>query len=200
MATTQSHVRRLTVYRALGHVDEVPPEPDPLERDPPFRAAVADRVSIRSIMSRDVLCVGPDLDIATVIHLVIDRHIGCLPVVDERRHPIGIITKFDLVEQLDAAMQFTQRGGALPSDLTAQTAEDVMMPLANALDEHATIAHAAAMMIGQDTHHALVVSQDLVLVGVVSTKDIVRWVSEHDTLSVRRDAQCGPPVWRPLEG
>jgi CBS-domain-containing membrane protein len=126
--------------------------------------------------------------------------VGCLPVVDERWHPIGIITKSDLVEQLDAAMRYAGAGPRLPSDLLALTAGDVMIPNPSTVDEHATIAYACALMTNQNTHHALVVSGDGVLVGVVSAKDIVQWVTKHDVLAVRRDASCGPPEWRPLDG
>jgi CBS-domain-containing membrane protein len=196
MAQTQA--RSFTIYRARGHVDELPLEPD--DHEHPYHAPVADRVSVRAIMSREVSCARSDLDIATVTHLIIGHHIGCLPIVDERRRPIGIITKFDLVEQLDAAMQLARRGSPLPSDLAAQTAGDVMMPIALTLDEHATIAHAAAMMISETTHHVLVVSHDDTLVGVVSAQDIVRWVTDHDVVETRRDARRRPPTWRPLEG
>jgi CBS domain-containing protein len=200
MTTSQTRVQRCTVYRGRGHADELALEPGPVEREMPYHAPVADRVSIRAIMSRDLLCVRPDLDISSVVGLMIEHRLGCLPVVDERRRPIGIITKFDLVEQLDAAMRLASGGCPLPSDLTAQTADDVMMPIALTLDEHATIAHTASMMVSEEIHHVLVVSRDGTLIGVVSAKDIVRWVTEHDVLAVRRDASCGPPAWHPLEG
>jgi hypothetical protein len=87
-----------------------------------------------------------------------------------RRHPIGIITKLDLVEQLDAAMQLQREDCPLPSDLAAQTADDVMMPIARSLDDHATIAHAAALM---------------------------RWVTEHDVVTSRRHVTSR--AWRRLE-
>src|SRR5688572_28609603 len=124
-------------------------------------------------MADDLLCVRADLEIATVVSLMIGQHIGCLPVVDGRRHPIGIITKFDLVEQLDAAMQLASGDSGLPSDLAAQIAEDVMMPIALTLDQHATIAHASSMMISENTHHVMVVSDDGTLIGVASARDIV---------------------------
>ena len=150
-------------------------------------------------MSRDLVRVQMDLEISAVVHLI-SRRVGCLPVIDEHRHAIGIITKSDLVEQLEAAMQFADAGSALPSDLLALTAEDVMMPVALTVNEHATIAYACAMMMKENIHHVLVISNDGTLVGVVSAKDIVRWVTKHDVLAVRRDASCGPPGWRPLEG
>ena len=176
MATTQA--RHCTVYRGHGYADELPAELEPVEREPPSRVLIADRASIRAVIAYDLMCVRPDLDIATVVELMVGHHIGCLPVVDERRRPIGIITKFDLVEQLDAAMRLAKLGCSLPTDLTAQTAADVMMPIALTLDEHATVAHAASMMTSEDLHHVLVVDREGVLVGVVSAKDIVRWVTE----------------------
>jgi CBS domain-containing protein len=135
---------------------------------------------IQDIMSRDLVSVRPDVDIATVVSLMIGRHLGCLPVVNERGRPIGIITKFDLVEQLDACMHLKACGCAFPADLKVETADDVMMPIALTLDEHASVAHASAMMVSEEMHHVLVVSEDGMLVGVVSAKDIVRWVAERD--------------------
>ena len=55
------------------------------------------------------------------------------------------------------------------------------------------------MMRTEDTHHVLVLDAVGVLVGVVSAKDIVRWVVDHDTVAVRREAGR-PPRWHPLEG
>jgi CBS-domain-containing membrane protein len=135
--------------------------------------------TLTEIMSRDLVSVRPDVDIGRVVSLMVGRHIGCLPVVNERGHPIGIITKYDLVEQIDAAMHLEACGCPLPSDLRVQTANDVMMPIALTLDEHATVAHVSAMMVSEETHHVLVVSDDGTLVGVVSSKDIVRWVNEQ---------------------
>ena len=67
-------------------------------------------------------------------------------------------------------------------------------PLALVLDEHATVAHAAAMMSLEDTHHVLVVDADARLVGVVSSKDIVDWL-------VRDELAAATPLspWRSLE-
>jgi len=198
MATTQ-RIRRCTVHRSRGQVVELPGELEEVEREMPYRAPVADRVAVREIMSRDLVCAQMDLEISAVVNLIGGR-VGCLPVVDERRHPIGIITKSDLVEQLDAAMRFADAGSALPSDLLALTADDVMMPMALTVNEQATIAYACAMMMNENTHHVLVISNDGTLVGVVSAKDIVQWVTKHNVLAVRRDASCGPPEWHPLEG
>lgn len=176
MMTTQPQARRCTVYRCRGQADEL--ELAPTECGGAGSAPLEGSSSICAIMSRELLCARPDLEVTAAVALMIERRVGCLPVVDERRRPVGVVTKFDLVEQVDAAMRLAEAGGALPPDLAARTADEVMMPIALTLDEHATIAHAAAMMVSEDTHHVLVVGGDGALIGVVSAKDVVRWVAE----------------------
>jgi len=133
---------------------------------------IADLVPVRRIMSRDVICAREDLDAAALTDLMVRRRIGCVPVVDDRGRPIGMVTKTDLIEQQLAAGQH----GSPP----AATVGELMMPLAITLDEHATVAHAAAMMAVEDFHHVAIVSNNGALIGVLSTMDIVRWLASND--------------------
>jgi CBS domain-containing membrane protein len=111
---------------------------------------------------------------------MIEHHVGCIPVVDDRRRPIGMVTKFDIVEQLHTFIGSTSNGSPMPADLAARTADEVMMPLAMTLQESATVAQAAAMMASEDVHHIPVTNERGYLVGVVSTQDITRWIVEND--------------------
>jgi len=129
---------------------------------------VAAHVPVTEIMSRHVVCALPDLPLATLIDVMVTERIGCVPVVDETARPLGMVTKFDIVEQLTG-----------PSEPTARLVGDVMMPLAITLDEKATVAHAAALMTSEDMHHVMIVSERR-LVGVVSTMDITRWLFNND--------------------
>jgi CBS-domain-containing membrane protein len=130
----------------------------------PRAPTLADRIPVSHIMTRDVVCARPDLGVPALTKLLVDHHIGCVPIVDERGRPRGIVTKLDLVERTWPGL----------------TAADVMMPLAITLDVHATIAHAAAVMSLEDFHHVMVVSSDGCLCGVVSTMDICRWLARND--------------------
>ena len=115
----------------------------------------------------------PDIGVATVIELMIDHRIGCVPGVDDRRRPIGVITKHDVVEQLAAFMHARAHGVELPGDIAARTADELMLPLALTIGHHGSLAIAATMMAVEGIHHVLVVDDDSRLVGVVSSKDIV---------------------------
>ena len=136
--------------------------------DLPRVPTIADMVPLTEIMSRDMTCVRRDLDAERVAELMVLNHIGCVPVVEEPGRPIGMITKLDLVERLVAG------------ELALQTAGTLMMPMSIALKEHATIAHAAALMASEDIHHLCVVDVEGRLIGVVSTMDIVRWLARND--------------------
>jgi CBS domain-containing protein len=159
------------VYARRGdlHEQEIPPYDEGAVPAP--EATIADRVPITQVMTRAPICAHANLRIDTLAQLMIEKHVGCVPVIDERGRPHGIVTKFDLVEQMARV-----HDGAL-------TAGDVMMPLAITLDEHATVAHAAAMMALEDLHHVMVVGAGGQLIGVVSSKDIVRWLVDNDQLT-----------------
>lgn len=130
----------------------------------------ADQVFVTEIMSRHVVCAYPDLGLAALLGVMVRERLGCVPVVNEEGHPIGMVTKLDIVEHLVAS--------ASPLD---SLVADVMMPLAITLDDNATVAHAAALMASEDMHHVMIVS-DRRLVGVVSTLDITRWLADNDGL------------------
>ncbi len=172
--------RTCTIYRGHGQVPLVVPIAGPMALPAVTARISATFVPLHAVMSRNLICARPDLDIAAVIHLMMKHRIGCLPVVDDRQRPVGIITKSDIVEQLDAAVSSEGQGFPLPQELQARCAEEMMMPLAFTLSEDATVAQAASMMILEDTHHVLVVSPEEGLVGVVSSRDIVRWLLHSD--------------------
>jgi CBS domain-containing protein len=130
---------------------------------PRFRT-IADTIPVTDVMAREVVCARSDLSIPALTELLVRNHIGCVPVVDDRGHPVGVVAKIDLLERKQPGI----------------TAGDVMMPLAITLNHHATLAHAAAVMCTEDFHHVMVVGGDHVLIGVISTMDIARWLAHND--------------------
>jgi len=141
--------------------------------------SVADLVPITQIMSREIACARPELGIDGLADLMVQQRIGCVPIVNERGAPIGMVTKQDLVEWL-VALDRTN------VDVVPQTARELMMPLALTLREHATVAHATAMMALEDIHHVVIIDGDGRVIGVVSSLDIVRWLAANDGLSGAR--------------
>jgi len=150
-------------------------QPDP---EPKRVRTIADQVPVTQIMTSDITCARRDLPVASVAALMIHSHIGCVPVIEEPGRPIGMITKRDLVEQMVGMEGATDAPSA--RSLAPRTANELMMPLAITLGEHATIAHAAALMAAEDVHHTPIVDGSGRLIGIVSTMDIVRWLARND--------------------
>lgn len=123
-----------------------------------------DTVPITSIMTRATIATRGDATVESLITLMTENHVGCVPIVDDQRRPIGIVTKLDLIE--------------CRSDARA-TAREVMMPLAMSLPADATVARAAALLTAESFHHLLVVDTNRVLLGIVSTFDVTRWVASR---------------------
>ena len=158
------------VYASRGRQSErwlrcAAPDPE-LVRVP----TIADLVPLTEIMSRNITCARRDLGADRVAELMVENHIGCVPVVEEPGRPIGMITKQDFIEQV----------ANYRDERTPRTAAELMMPMAITLGEGATIAHAAALMACEDIHHLPVVDAEGRLIGVVSTMDIVRWLARND--------------------
>ncbi len=152
---------------------------------------VAGLIPVTDIMTRDVICARGDLSIETVVNLLVNHYIGCVPIVDEDGCPVGMITKRDVVEPMSNRVATADESPTCAA-LSPRTAEEAMLPLAFTLGEHATVAQAAAMMASEDLHHVPIVSTTGRLVGVVSSLDIVRWLARNDGLVPNKTA-------RPLE-
>lgn len=120
------------------------------------------QVPLSEVMSAASHVASGDSSVDSLITLITDHHIGCVPIVDSQHRPIGIVTKLDLVECREA---------------DRKTARDVMMPHAMALKTGDTLARAATLMSREGFHHLLVVDDAGKLCGVVSTFDVTRWVA-----------------------
>jgi CBS domain-containing protein len=169
---TARNTSQSRIYAGSGRAFETASRSWDEAQPPPRDRTIADRVPVAEIMTRDVTCGRPDLCLEALSRLMTENRIGCIPIVDERRRPQGMVTRFDIVEEISKA------NGAKWA--WWRTAKDVMMPLVIAIHDRATVAHAATMMAHEDLHHVMVVDSDGVLAGVVSTRDIVCWLVEND--------------------
>ncbi len=128
---------------------------------------------IAAVMTHDVVCVGPDLSIAALTTLLVERGISGVPVVDENAVPIGMVSKTDLLR--------------LPPEVPAvATVADYMTPIAFTLREDAPLAQAAALMAWEGVHRIPVCSADGDVVGILSTLDVVRWLASAAGYPSRR--------------
>jgi len=128
---------------------------------------------VAQLMTRELVCAHPALATEVLIELLVRDRIGCVPVVDRRGRPVGMVTKRDLVEQLFVLGPIGTDAPATMS-LLPRTAMELTLPVAITLPEDATVEQAATVMTGEGVHHLGIVDPAGRLVGVLSALDLVR--------------------------
>ena len=119
--------------------------------------------SIDELMSPLVTTVAPDQPLGYVRQLMAEHHISAVPVVNAQGEPVGIVTATDLLQG--------------HSDQTL--AETAMAAPVATVSRYDAPKVAAQLMRAHHLHH-VVVTQAEEIVGIVSSFDLLRLISESD--------------------
>ncbi len=119
-------------------------------------------MKIKSIMTKPVISIKRTSSIKEVVKKMTAKKIGSIIVV-EKKIPIGIFTKNDLVRALADDIDFSKT-----------TVETVMRTPVLPVNENEKFLHAARRMRQFDIRHFIVVNNAGALVGVVTDMDIVK--------------------------
>jgi CBS domain-containing membrane protein len=103
-----------------------------------------------------------------------DRHISGMPVVDKGGRIMGVVSATDV---LTAEAEAEAESSTLGRDLMEETlVREIMTPRPYTIAPDEDVREAARQMLYADVHRLFVADGDL-LVGVISTTDIVRAVA-----------------------
>lgn len=148
---------------------------------------------IQQIMQRPVMTIHPHTLVPEAARLLHDHRIGGLPVIDDHRQVLGIVTEHDLFLK-PKRLAFT--GARVPSlfrqwvEPTYLTdayrrsrhylAAEVMSAPATCCRVNDSVGHVAWLMAQQNIGHVPVVMNGK-LVGIVTRRDIVRLLAAGET-------------------
>jgi CBS domain-containing protein len=127
------------------------------------------RLPVSAIMTRNIVCVRPDLTLDAVTQLFLESGLKAVPVVDAEGKLIGFVSEADVLLEVHASQ------GA-----SVRAVGEVMMPYTLTLPETAQITRAAAMMAFEGQQRLAVVSRAGAVVGVVSASDILYFLARAD--------------------
>lgn len=119
--------------------------------------------TVGELMTRDVVTVAPDETVERAVQSMIDHDIGCV-VVAEGDRVVGMFTERDL----------TRRTLKDP-DLLTRSVGDVMSSPLVTVERDMTLDAACELMISEGIRR-LVVAEAGRLVGIVTERDVIRWV------------------------
>jgi len=148
-----------------------------------------------SVMTRAVASVAPGTSLRVVLRLLRTHGIKAVPVVDERRRVVGILTQTDLLDKADWGPPRASSG--LGWRLRAITnsdrplrgkARDVMTPLVCTVPAAMPIAMVVQLMADTGHHHLPVVSDEGELLGMVTQSDVVEALFRANIADIARVA------------
>ena len=159
---------------------------------------------VSEVMTPCVICVRADVATDSIIALMDQHRISAVPVVDERGRPIGLVSKTDLLRELQDRPSLAQESVALSNDgvvydpgsgfhldsLGRVTAEDVMSKQVVWLPPEAPIASAAGIMVAEHIHRAVVLGDDRRVIGIVSSLDLLKWMAREAGFAIADDTHA----------
>ena len=147
------------------------------------------RRSISELMNSDVVSARPGMTVAEVRNLLATRGISGAPVVEASGKILGVVSQSDLVRQTEQRTTVGESGrfftnvddyrdlANLPRDLSDVPVESVMTKEVYTVPRDSSAAVGASIMRERKVHRLLVTDQG-VLVGVVTSLDLLRVVEE----------------------
>lgn len=142
--------------------------------------------TVRDIMTAPAVTVGPETGLEEAARTMLDREIGCLPVVDDRGRLVGIVTDGDFIAR-DAGVPFSvfrapQLLGTWLGDDTVEEiyekarsrpVKEIMTRRVHTVAPDDALRRVLDVMLDRDVKHVPVVEDDE-LVGVVARHDLMR--------------------------
>ncbi len=104
----EKRFRRLPVVDKKGKLIGIAAERDLLYASPSPATTLSvwemsyllSKIKVRELMTKEVITTTPDTTIENAAHLMVEKGVGGLPVVDGDNKPIGIITETDIFKTL----------------------------------------------------------------------------------------------------
>lgn len=140
-------------------------------------------MEIKDCMKRAVFSIHEDASIWQAAQILIERHVGLLPVVDDENRPVGVIGLRDLVElvlpsfvHLIQDVDFVHDFGAIesrqpPAELLNDPVSKHMRRI-TVVKEHCGLVRAYSLMLQNKLHDLPVVSVEGKLTGIASRVDL----------------------------
>jgi len=129
---------------------------------------------VRDIMTTDVSCCTADTPISEIAKLMVRHDCGEIPVCDEARRPVGVVTDRDIVTRIVACDQ----------DPRPRAARDCMSEPVVTAHPDMPVEQAACLMAEHQVRRIPVVDAHGAVCGMLSQADLARNASKQRTAEV----------------
>ena len=129
------------------------------------------RLTVRDVMTQRVYRVGPDATVRDVLDMVAEHRLRAIPVVDEERGVLGMVTDGDLMRYFLPLVQKTS--GLTGETMMRATVREVMSRSVICVSEDQALAEVMSVMVAKNVERLPVVSEGK-LTGFLTRGDILR--------------------------
>ena len=135
---------------------------------------------VREVMTTPVVTVPPTWTVKQAVHLLYEKDITAVPVVDDEGHLVGIVSEMDLLRgEFEADPRAYLRPAARPESPPPTTVQEVMTPKVRAAREGEDAMELVDLMITTGVKSVPVV-RDTTIVGIVSRRDLMGMLAHGD--------------------
>jgi CBS domain-containing protein len=144
---------------------------NPVQAEPPSRLCLSAETAA-DLMAPNPVSIRADATAPEASTFLSGKGFSAAPVIDEAGRPVGVLSLADLVVHGQAAaIPASGRG----DDRTSRPlVRDVMTPTVFSVAPETPAGTVVEQMLGLQVHHLFVVDQGGVLIGVISTLDVLR--------------------------
>ncbi len=142
--------------------------------------------TVKQVMTKHVATIRTRETVHDALRLMAENRLSALPVVDQVGHCVGVISQSDLIalaSEADSEEQSTTSRGSLSDlifgrvpldEITDERIEDVMSTDVVLASPAELVTDVADRLLKYEVHHIPVCDDDKLLLGIVSTMDILR--------------------------
>ena len=146
-------------------------------------------MKVAELMTREVLTIPPDMSVKEAAQLLFEREISGLPVVDEKKKVIGMITEKEIIGM--ALPQYAEQLGDFDVTLDDEPfikkiaqadkirVKDVMRKEILCVNEDVSVAEIARLMIAKKARRIPVLDKNKKLAGIIARADIVKEIARQ---------------------
>jgi CBS domain-containing protein len=137
------------------------------------------------LMSENPVSIRAEASVMEAVALLTDRGFSAAPVIDEAGRPVGVVSRADILvhDRECHRVPVAPEGRAIPEGFGVEECDptvvgDIMTPGIFAVTPETAAASVVEQMIALHVHQLFVVDDDGLLIGVISTLDVLRHLKE----------------------
>jgi len=139
------------------------------------------RISVKDIMTEQPLDGHPDFTVRIAVELLLDNNLKCLPIVDEEKKLLGILTQSDLIKRASMPVRLGLLKMLIPDHLKnwmkraeATSVAEVMTLNPKSVRDNTSAKSALHMMVAFNLKRLPVINSNEELCGILSRIDLLK--------------------------